>query len=109
LRGKPLRAYHGNRLLAVYDPDGDPGSELTLEVAAQLARTLAIASEREDLTLDRHMLAERLDALTNIIERGSAVKRGLSTARRGLDAAQEAYEKLAEEAMAVVLEVMDRL
>ena len=101
--------YHGNRILLVWDPDKDPGSELALEVAAQLSRTLTIAAERADLTLDRKMLAEKLDKLTNIIERGSAVKRGISTAFRGLDAAQEAYEKLAEEAMAVVLEVMDRL
>jgi hypothetical protein len=109
LQGKHFRVFHGNRLMVVYDPDGAPGSELGLEVSAQVARTLAIASERDDLTLDRQMLAERLDALTNIIERGSAIKRGVSTARRGLNAAEDAYEKLAEEALAVVLELMDRL
>jgi hypothetical protein len=109
LQGKPLRVFHGNRLMVVWDPENDPGSELALEVAAQLARTLAIAAEREDLTLDRGLLAERLDALTNIIERGRAIKRGISTARRGLDAAEDAYEAMAEEAMAVVLELADRL
>jgi hypothetical protein len=109
LQGKPLRVFHGNRIMVVWDPENDPGSELALEVAAQLARTLAIAAEREDLTLDRGLLAERLDALTNIIERGRAIKRGISTARRGLDAAEDAYEAMAEEAMAVVLELADRL
>jgi hypothetical protein len=95
--------------MVVWDPENDPGSELALEVAAQLARTLAIAAEREDLTLDRSLLAERLDALTNIIERGRAIKRGISTARRGLDAAEDAYGAMAEEAMAVVLELADRV
>ena len=109
LQGKPLRVFHGDRILVVWDPENEPGSDLALEVAAQLARTLAIAAERDDLALDRRMLADRLDELTNIIERGSAIKRGLSTAYRGLDAASEAYEKLVEEAMAIVLEVLDRL
>jgi hypothetical protein len=110
LKGKPLRVFHGQRILAVYDPDGLPGSELSLEVGAQVARAMAIASgEREDLGLDRRMLAEKLDGLTNIIERGVNVKRGISTAKRGLTAAEDAYEQLAEEAMAVVLELMDRL
>ena len=109
LQGKCLRAFHGNRVMVVWDPEGEPGSELALEVAAQLARTLAIAAEREDLTLDRALLAERLDAITNVIERGSAIKRGISTARRGLKAAEEAYESMSEEAMALVLELADRV
>lgn len=109
LQGKPLRVFHGNRIMVVWDPEDEPGSDLALEVAAQLARTLAIAAEREDLTLDRALLAERLDSLTNIIERGRAIKRGISTARRGLDAAEDAYEVLAGEAMAVILELADRV
>jgi hypothetical protein len=108
LQGKPLRVFHGNRILTVWDEE-EPGSDMALDVAAQLARTLAIAAEREDLTLDRRMLAERLDALTNIIERGAAIRRGVRTARRGLDAAEDAYEQLVEEASAVILELMDRL
>ena len=109
LKGKPLRAFHGNRIMVVWDPENEPGSDLALEVAAQLARTLAIAAEREDLTLDRALLAERLDTLTNVIERGAAIRRGISTARRGLNAAEDAYEVLVEEAMAVVLELADRV
>lgn len=109
LQGRPFRAFHGNRVLVLWDPDGEPGSDLALEVAAQVARTLAIASEREDLTLDRALLAEKLDALTNVIQRGHAIKRGISTAWRGLEAAEDAYDILAEEAIAVVLELQDRV
>jgi hypothetical protein len=109
MQGAALRHYHGNRLMVVWNPEDEPGSELALEVAMQLARTLAIASSREDLTLDRALLAERLDKLTNIIDRGKAVRRGISTARRGLDAAEDAFEVLHEEALAVVLELQDRL
>jgi hypothetical protein len=106
---RPMRVYHGNRILVVYDPENEPGSELALDVACALARTLAIAAEREDLTLDRGVLADKLNQLANIIERGGSIKRGLSTAYRGLDTVEEAYEKLAEEATAIVLELMDRL
>jgi hypothetical protein len=109
LHGRPFRAFHGNRILVVWDPEGESGSDLVLEVAAQVARTLAIAAERDDLTLDRGLLAEKLDAVANVIERGRAIKRGISTARRGLEAADHAYEVLAEEAMAVVLELQDRV
>jgi len=109
LQGRSFRAFHGNRVLVVWDPDGEPGSDLALEVAAQVGRTLAIASDRDDLTLDRGLLAEKLDTLTNVIERGRAIRRGISTARRGLNAAEDAYDVLAEEAMAVVLELQDRV
>lgn len=109
LQSKAFRAYHGNRLMVVYDPEDEPGSELALEVATQLARTLAIAADREDLTLDRSLLAERLDRLTNVIERGQSVKRGIRTARKGLDAADDAFAAMYEEAMAVVLELQDLL
>jgi hypothetical protein len=62
--GRPMRAFPGNRLMVVWDVETDP-SNLALEVCAQLARTLAIAAEREDLTLDRSVLADRLAKLTN--------------------------------------------
>jgi hypothetical protein len=108
LRGKPLRVYPGNRLLAIFNPE-DEVTELTLEVASQLARTLALAAEREDLTLDRARLAEKLDRLTSVIERASAIKRGISTARRGLNAAEDAYVAMTEDATATLLEIEDRL
>lgn len=109
LQGGAFRAYHGNRLVIVFDPEGEPGSELALEVAAQLARTLAITADREDLQLDRELLAERLDRLTNVVERGQSIKRGIRTARKGLDAADDAFKALYEEALAVLWELQDLL
>ncbi len=58
LKGKPLRLYHGKRILVVWEPEGGEGSDLALEVAAQLARSLAIISERRGLALDQKMLAD---------------------------------------------------
>jgi hypothetical protein len=107
LAGKPLRVVHGNRILLVYDKDDQNG--LALEVGCQLARQLAIAAEREDLTFDRGMLAERLAKLVNAVERASAIQRGIRSARRGLDAAEDAYEQMTEETLALLNELEDRL
>jgi len=46
---------------------------------------------------------------TQYVDGGRAIKRGISTARRGLKAADDAYEILAEEAVAVVLELQTRV
>jgi hypothetical protein len=107
LAGKPLRVLHGNRIVLVYDKDEQ--SPLALEVGCQLARTLAIAAEREDLTLDRGMLTERLAKLVNAIERAGAIQRGIRSARRGLDAAEDAYREMSEETLALLYELEDRL
>jgi hypothetical protein len=107
LKGKHLRLYHGNRILVVWDPEGEDGSELALEVATQLARSLAIITERRAVTLDQKMLADWLAELTLIIERGSAIGRGLSTARKGIKAAEDAYKTMREDALAMVWELDD--
>jgi hypothetical protein len=108
LAGKPLRVFPGQRIILVWDPT-DEASDLTLEICTQLARTLAIAAENEDLTLDRSILADRLAKLTNTIETASEIRRGISSARRGLDNAEAAYEKMAEDALALLCELGDRL
>jgi hypothetical protein len=82
---------------------------LALEVAAQLARTLAIGAEGVSEKLNRKAASARIEKLVNVVENASAIRRGISGARRGLDAAEDAYEAMAEEAMAVVLELADRL
>lgn len=107
LAGKPLRVLHGNRIMLVFDKDEQ--SPLALEVGCQLARTLATAAEREDLTLDRAMLAERLAKLMNAIERAGAIQRGIRSARRGLDAAEDAYREMSDETLALLHELEDRL
>lgn len=107
LAGQPLRAVHGNRILLVYDKD--ERDSLALDVGCQLARAFALLAEPEDLSLDRGMLAERLAQLVNVIDRASAIKRGVSTARRGLNAAEDAYNEMNIETHALLYELQDRL
>jgi hypothetical protein len=108
LLGKPLRVFSGNRLIVVWDPE-DQGSDVALEVCAQLARTLAIAAERDDLTLDRTVLADRIAKLINTVERANGIQRGIRSARRGLDAADKAYLEMVDDAMALLCELQDRV
>jgi hypothetical protein len=109
LKGRHLRLYHGNRILVTWDPEGEDGSELALEVATQLARALAIAAGGYDFTLDDRVLADRLAELQFIIERSGAIGRGLSTIRRGLKDADEAYKEMRAEALAIVWGLRDLL
>jgi hypothetical protein len=107
LRGRPLRVFPGNRILVVWDKDGD--GDLALEVAAQLARTLAITVERDDAKLNRRALKTRIDALLTVIEHAEAIGRGIGGARRGLDTAEDAYKEMRAEALALLYELQDRL
>lgn len=107
LHGKPLRILHGNRLLVVWSPE--TGS-LALEMAAQLARALAqtVAEDRGG-KLNRRVLADRLERLTTIIESAQDIERGLDGVRIGLDNAQDAYDRMREQALAELYEIQNRL
>jgi hypothetical protein len=109
LVGKPLRVFPGNRLMVVWETEGNDNSDLALEVCAQLARTLAIGVERDDVKLNRKMLNDRLAQLVSSIQRAAAIERGIRGARRGLDAAEAAYDDMRSEALAVLYELQDRV
>lgn len=108
LAGKPLRAFPGNKLMVVWDTEADP-DHLALEVAAQLARTLAIAAQAEDAKLNRRGVGTRIEKLINVVERADAIRRGISGARSGLDAAEDAYYEMNEQALELLLELQDRI
>ena len=82
---------------------------LALEVTAQLARTLAIAVDDEDGKLSRRGLQARIDKLIGAVQRAQTILQGIEGARRGLDDAEDAYHSLVEEAMALLLELQDKL
>lgn len=107
LSGKLLRVYPGNRVLVVWEQE--KSGDLALEVAAQLARTLALAAEREDGPLNRRGLADRLAKLVNIIDRAKEIERGINGARRGLDSAESAYDAMRDDALALLYELQDRV
>jgi hypothetical protein len=107
LHGKPLRVLHGNRLIVVWSADG---GNLALEMAAQLARTLAqhVVEDRGG-KLNRRVLAGRLERLITIVESAQDIERGLDSARIGLDKAHDAYELMRGQALAELYEIQNRL
>jgi hypothetical protein len=107
LHGRLFRAFPDRRLMAVWD--AETGDDLALDVACQLARSLAIANDSERLNLDKGRLGDDLAQLVGIIENAAGVKRGLQMARRGLNSAEEAYESLREDALAVLYALEDLL
>jgi len=107
LQGKPLRTLPGNRVIAVWKPDD---SSLTLEVASQIARTLAqSAVEERTGKLNRRAVAGRLDRVVNIVESAQDIQRGIDSASVGIEKARNAYELMRDQALAELYEIQDRL
>ena len=107
-RGHPLRIYPGNRLVAVFHPED--GDSLALEVACELARGLAIAAvDHSRRDVDSDGMSEDLERLATVIDDARTIKRGLKAAYKGLDQADGSYEKLRNEALALVSELQTKL
>lgn len=108
MRGRPLRLYPDNRLIAVFDPDED--GPLALEVACEFARGLALSAlGHEQPEMDGDGIAKDLERLTTVIEDARSIKRGLNAAYKGLDAADSGYEQLRQQAFAVVSDIQKKL
>lgn len=108
LEAQRLRVYSGNRVLVLFDKDdGDP---LALEIACQLARAMAArALGDEDAGIDRPILAAKVAQLTEIIEAAKEIRGGVLEAKRGISRVEIAYDRLRDDALAVIAELEDRL
>jgi hypothetical protein len=84
IAGRPLRCLPGNKIIVVWEGT-DAGNDLALEVAVQLARTLAVSGERDDAKLNRKLLGDRIARLVNIVESADDIRRGIRGARKALD------------------------
>jgi hypothetical protein len=104
----PLRCLPGNRIIAVWE-GGETGNDLALEVAVQLARTLAMTAEHEGSKLNRRTLGDRISRLVNIVESADGIQRGIRGARRALDTTEGAYQTMRDDALALLYELQDRL
>ena len=108
IKGRSLRAYSGNRLICVLDRE--QLERLPLEVAGQMARSLAIAAVAAPSEgLDTTELSDSVAEITKIVDDAKAIKRGSGAARRGLDQVETAYEKLRSEALDVASRMAERL
>jgi hypothetical protein len=108
IAGRSLRCLPGNRIIAVWD-DSNAGDDLALEVAVQLARTLAMTAERADAKLNRQVLGDRISRLVNIVESADEIQRGIRGARKALDSVEGTYQAMRDDALAVLYELQDRL
>jgi hypothetical protein len=108
IAGRSLRCLPGNRIIAVWD-DNNTGDDLALEVAVQLARTLAMTAERADAKLNRQVLGDRISRLVNIVESADEIQRGIRGARKALDSVEGTYQAMRDDALAVLYELQDRL
>jgi hypothetical protein len=105
---RPLRCLPGNRIIAVWE-GAEAENDLALEVAVQLARTLATTAERADSKLNRRALGDRIARLVNIVEGADGIQRGIRGARKALDSTESAYQTMRADALTVLDELQDRL
>jgi hypothetical protein len=108
IAGRPLRCLPGNRIIAVWE-GANAGSDLALEIAVQLARTLAMLTEHQGAKLNRKSLSDRVARVVNIVERADDIQRGIRGARKALDTTETAYQSMRDDALAVLYELQDRL
>ncbi|MGO9976039.1 MAG: hypothetical protein ACLP01_25200 [Solirubrobacteraceae bacterium] len=108
LKGRALRAYSGNRFIAVYDREEK--GPLALEAACHLARTLTLATLIEgEEAIDTDYIADQLERLTSVVEEGRSINRGINAARKGIDTIEAGYDTLRSKALAIIKEVGESL
>lgn len=108
-RGRQLRVYPGNRIVAVYDVQ-DPNG-LALEAACHLARSMASVAARMDEgeSIDGRVIDGHLRRLMSVLDDAKSIARGVGAARRGLDQVDGAYQKLREEVLGIVADISTEL
>lgn len=100
-KGQSLRIYPGNRVVAVLDRESS--SELAMEAACHLARTLALCSLREEPAgVDTQVIADNLHRLVAILDEAKSISRGVNAARKGLDQVDGGYQTLRLDALAAI-------
>jgi hypothetical protein len=104
LKGRSMRLYPGNRILAVFDPSAP--ETLPLETACHLARALAIKTAGDE-EFNVMSLSETIGRLTEVLEDAKAIKRGVNAARKGIDQVDSAYEQLRLDALSLITEIND--
>ena len=101
--GSPFRLYSGNRILVAL---GDGNVHLELEVACNLARSIALQLEKEiaeDTDIDH--IYEKVDKLSTVIEEARGIEKGTSIAKKGIEAIEASYKKLREEALGIISDI----
>jgi len=105
--GRNFCPYADNRFIAVFDAEQrDP---LALEVACRQARTVALAALTTSSALDSAWLGEQCELLIGIVESARDVKLGSAAAKRGLIKVDAAYERLRDDALAVISAIQEQL
>ncbi len=92
----PLVRLGPSRYAVVYDPES--ADTLALKVAYQLARTdlIAAASADGESQIDPELLAQKVQEARTLLDQVSQIKRGISTARNGLDKAESSLLSMKE-------------
>lgn len=108
-KGRSLRVYPGNRIVAVLDRN--TGDSLALEAACHLARTFAVCESRalDTNVIDVQAISDKLQRLISVVDEAKMISRGVNAARKGLDQVDSTYRRLRVEISGIVDEIKEEL
>lgn len=105
---RALRMCGAGRIVCIYDRE--ERNPLALECAIHVARAVAVASiDTQPDGLDSARIGDAIERIIEIIEAAKTIRRGSNAAHKGLIAIDSAYEKLRDDALAVVDELRDAI
>jgi hypothetical protein len=103
--GGPLVRLGPSRYAVVYDPES--GEQLAIKVAYQLARTdiLAAATDTGADQIDPELLVQKVNEARTLLDQVSQIKKGISTARNGMNRAESGLLAMKENLLRTLDEI----
>jgi hypothetical protein len=91
---RPLREYNGDKLIVVWDPEGD--SRLPLELAYSLARARVLMARSESEGIDGAAVRDTVERALGAMEEVRRVKSSLTGAKTSIDRATSVIDAMSE-------------
>jgi hypothetical protein len=91
---RPLREYNGDKLIVVWDPDGD--SHLALELAYSLARARVLMAASESEGIDGAAVRDTVERALGAMEEVRKVKSSLTGAKTQIDRAAGVVDAMSD-------------
>ena len=91
---RPLREYNGDKLVVVWDPEGD--SSLSLELAYSLARARVLMARSESEGIDGAAVRDTVERALGAMEEVRKVKSSLTGAKTSIDRAAAVIDAMSD-------------
>jgi hypothetical protein len=91
---RPLREYNGDKLIVVWDPEGD--SRLALDLAYSLARARVLMARSDSEGIDGAAVRDTVERALGAMEEVRRIKSNLTGAKTSIDRAASVIDAMSE-------------